>query len=62
LQFSFTNAAGALFAVASSTDILAPASNWTWMGGATEVSPGNYQFTDPQSAADGARFYRVMSQ
>jgi hypothetical protein len=38
-----------------------PLSNWTTLGAATEVSPGQFQFTDPQATNTPQRFYRVRS-
>jgi hypothetical protein len=59
-QFSFTNTPGAVFGVLTSTNIALPLSNWTALSGVTEISPGQFQFTDSQPAAD-QRYYRVRS-
>jgi len=59
-QFSFTNTPGAVFGVLASTNIALPLSNWTALGGVTELSPGNFQFTDSQPPPD-QRYYRVRS-
>ena len=32
------------------------------LGGVTETCPGQFQFTDPQAANFGKRFYRVRSR
>jgi len=45
----------------AATNVTLPLSNWTPLGPATEVSPGYYQFTDPQATNGGQRFYRVRS-
>jgi hypothetical protein len=58
-RFSFTNTPGANFGVLASTNIARPLSNWTALSGVTEISPGNFQFTDPQTGDQ--RFYRVRS-
>ncbi len=58
-QFGFTNTAGLNFTVLGSPDL--SSTNWSTMGTATEVSPGQYQFTDPQTTNSAARFYRVSS-
>jgi hypothetical protein len=58
-QFSFTNIAGALFDVLATTNVALPLSSWTVLGNATEVSPGQYQFTDSQAPNNARRFYRV---
>ena len=60
-QFGFTNNPGALFAVIATTDLALPSSNWMVLGGATEVSPGQFQFTDPQGPNSPPRFYRLRS-
>jgi hypothetical protein len=35
--------------------------NWTRLGSATEISSGQFQFTDSSGAGDQERFYRVTS-
>jgi hypothetical protein len=59
-QFSFTNVPGANFNVFGTTNMSQPFTNWTWLGGMTEVSSGQFQFTDPQGS-NQERFYRVTS-
>lgn len=59
-QFSFTNTPGSSFSVYSTTNLSSLFTNWARVGGATEISPGQYQFTDP-TAGDQQRFYRVTS-
>jgi outer membrane protein assembly factor BamB len=60
-QFSFTNIPGALFNVFASTNLAAPFTNWTWLGGVPEVSSGNYLFTDTQGPGNTEQFYQVSS-
>lgn len=60
-QFSFTNVPGMSFTVYSSTDMLVPVANWTRVGSAQEVSPGQFQFNDPTALLSTAKFYRVTS-
>jgi hypothetical protein len=60
-QFNFTNAAGATFTVFSTTNIASPASSWSALGAPTEISPGQYHFTDPQATNRPLGFYRVRS-
>ena len=60
-QFSFTNTRGAFFGVLATTNSALPLSNWTSLTGLTEVSPGQFQFTDPQATNSPQRFYRVRS-
>jgi hypothetical protein len=59
-RFGFTNTPGAVFTALTTTNVSLPLSNWTALGPATEVSPGQFQFTDPQATNDPQRFYRVI--
>jgi hypothetical protein len=60
-QFGFTNSVGALFGMLATTNLALPLSNWTALGGVTEVGPGQFQFTDPQATNTPSYFYRVRS-
>jgi len=60
-QLAFTNTPGAFLGVLATTNLTLPLSNWTMLGAATEVSPGQFQFTDPQATNTPQRFYRVRS-
>lgn len=60
-QFNSTNTPGASFSVLASTNVESAASNWTSLGQTTEISPGQYQFTDSQAVTNSRRFYRVSS-
>ena len=60
-QFCFTNSVGALFGVLAATNPALPLSNWTPLGGVTEVAPGQFQFIDPQVTNTPRRFYRIRS-
>jgi hypothetical protein len=60
-QFSFTRAPGGTFSVLTATNLSLPITNWTVTGMATEVSPGQYQFTDPAATTLRSQFYRVRS-
>ena len=60
-QFSFTNVSGAAFTALAATNVSLVLSNWTVLGGATEISAGQFQFTDPQATNYSQRFYRVRS-
>jgi hypothetical protein len=61
LQFTFTNAPAADFTVLTATNVSLALTNWTVLGEVQQVAPGQYQFTDPQPATNGMRFYRVRS-
>jgi hypothetical protein len=60
-QFSFTNSPGAAFSVLMTTNPALAPSNWTVLGPVTDSPPGQFQFSDPQAANGGQRFYRVSS-
>jgi hypothetical protein len=60
-QFAFTNSNGALFSVLASTNPALPVSNWAVLSNVTEISPGQFQFTDPEATNSRQRFYRVRS-
>jgi hypothetical protein len=57
----FSNAIGAPFTVLGSTNASLPWSNWTALGPAIEILPGQFQFSDPQATNQTQRFYRVRS-
>lgn len=58
----FTNISGAPFMVLSSTNALAPVSEWTVLGQASEILPGQFQYSDAQALnRDAVRFYRLRS-
>jgi hypothetical protein len=60
-QFNFTNAAGAFFGVMSTTNPALPRSSWTPLDGLIEITPGQFQFTDPQATNGPRRLYRIRS-
>lgn len=61
LRFSFTNNPGAGFSVLVSTNLELPLSNWTIIGGITEIFSGRFQFIDPNATNFSRRFYQVRS-
>jgi len=61
VQFAFTDNPGAPFTVLTATNPALPLANWTRLGGATEVLPGQFQFTDLQATNSPRRVYRVRS-
>jgi len=60
-QLVFTNIPGAVFTVSATTNISLPLSNWMVLNGVTEISPGQFQFTDLSATNGGQRFYCVHS-
>lgn len=59
-QFGFANTSGLSFTVYGTTNISLSFSNWTQLSAATEISPGQFQFTDTTGMKQ-ERFYRVSS-
>jgi autotransporter-associated beta strand protein len=60
-QFAFTNISSSGFTALAATNVMLPSSNWTALGGVTEIAPGQFQFSDPQATNSAQRFYRVRS-
>jgi hypothetical protein len=60
-RVAFSNMIGAPFTVLGSSDLLVPLSNWSVLGPAAEVVPGQFQFNDAHATNFGQRFYRVRS-
>lgn len=58
---TFTNVPGTHFTLVSTTNLSTISSNWTVVGGCTEVSPGEFQVTDMQATNLPQEFYRVRS-
>jgi hypothetical protein len=60
-QLSFTNTPGASFSVLGSADPTAPVADWTVLGNAVEVSPGQFQFIDLEATNEPQQFYMLSS-
>jgi WD40 repeat protein len=60
-QFGFTNTPGAGFTALATTNLSLSSSNWRVIGSIPEISPGVFQFADPQATNSPRRFYRVRS-
>jgi hypothetical protein len=61
VQFAFTNTPGLGFTAYAATNVSQPLTNWTRLGAVTEVSPGQFQFSDPAVGGSQERFYRIRS-
>jgi hypothetical protein len=61
VQFAFTNMPGLGFTAYASANPSLALTNWTRLGPATEVSPGQFQFTDALVPGSQQRFYRIRS-
>ena len=60
-QFAFTNDLGTLLAVLTTTNMSLPWSNWNTPGAATEISSGQFRFSNPQATTNPRHFYRVST-
>jgi sugar lactone lactonase YvrE len=60
-QFDLTENAGLTFTVLASTNVTFSSTNWTALGGVTEVAAGQFQFTDPEATNSRQRFYQIRS-
>jgi hypothetical protein len=60
-QFSITNPNSFPFTALATTNLTLPSSNWTVLGPATEIFPGQFQFTDVAATNFPARFYQIRS-
>ena len=60
-KFNFTSTPGSSFTILSAANPNQPVGNWTVLGSATEVSPGQYQFSNTPPANTPQQFYRVRS-
>jgi hypothetical protein len=56
-QFAYANGTSQSYTVYTSTNLAA----WSPIGGATQISPGLYQFTDPTATNFPRRFYQLRS-
>jgi sugar lactone lactonase YvrE len=62
LQFGVTNVSSASLTVLTTTNLSLPLINWTVVGTATNMAPGQFQFTTQPGASDSQRFYTIRSQ
>ena len=60
-QIAFTNLPGSINTILAATNPASPLSTWTAAGAASEVSPGQFKFTDLQATNFAQRFYRVRT-
>jgi hypothetical protein len=60
-QFEFAGTSGESYATVATTNISLPQSNWTALGPISEVSPGQFTFTDSAATNHPQRFCRVRS-
>lgn len=60
-QFGFTNVPDLSFTAYGTTNLPLAFTNWTRLGSVTEISSGQFHFTDLSGAGNQQRFYRVTS-
>jgi hypothetical protein len=60
-QFSLTNIETASLTVLASTNFSLPLSNWVVVGAASNIGPGQFEFTSPPNTNDTQVFYTVRS-
>jgi hypothetical protein len=60
-QLNVTNVPGTAFSALESSNLALPLGSWTVLGSVPEISPGHFQFTDPQTANQPSRFYLIRS-
>ena len=60
-QFAFNYTPGVACTTLATTNPAQPLANWSVLGGATEVSAGEFQFTDSQATNCPRCFYRFRS-
>jgi len=60
-EFGFTNVPGMSFTAYGTTNLVLAFTNWIRLGGVTEISSGQFQFTDLSGAGNQKRFYRVTA-
>ena len=61
VQVNFDNVAEMSFSVFGTTNVALPFANWPRLGSASEIAPGQFQFSDALDNFSGKRFYRVSS-
>jgi hypothetical protein len=61
MRFGFTNISGASFSVWANTNAALPLNGWSRLGNATEITSGQYQFTDVSATNYAQRYYCVSS-
>jgi hypothetical protein len=61
MTLSLASVSGASFTVLCSTNVALPVAQWAAIGSMTEISPGQYQFVDPQPSTNPQCYYRIRS-
>ncbi|HEX7653331.1 MAG TPA: choice-of-anchor Q domain-containing protein, partial [Verrucomicrobiae bacterium] len=59
LQFQFTGNTGAGYSVFASSNLFLPLTNWIYLGAATQISLGLFQFQVTSGTNVGQYYYRV---
>jgi hypothetical protein len=61
VEFSFVSTPGKTFSVVAATDPSLPLTDWIKIRAVTEISAGQFHFTDPEASKRQQHFYRVRS-
>ncbi|MBA4147546.1 MAG: right-handed parallel beta-helix repeat-containing protein [Verrucomicrobia bacterium] len=61
LSFEFSSVPGSTFTILGTTDTALPISEWSVLGNAIEIAPGQFHFTDSGGTNHTLRFYRLRS-
>ncbi|MEI6193744.1 MAG: choice-of-anchor Q domain-containing protein, partial [Verrucomicrobiota bacterium] len=61
VQLAIINTPGAYFTVLASSSLTTPLANWTVLGVMSEISPGQFQWTDASYANRSLRFFRLRN-
>jgi hypothetical protein len=61
VQLAITNTPGAYFTVLGASSLATPLANWTVLGVMSEISPGQFQWTDASYASHSMRFLRLRN-
>ena len=61
VQLAVTNTPGAFFTVLGAGSLTSPLTNWAVLGVMSEISPGQFQWTDPSYGSRSLRFLRLRN-
>lgn len=61
VQLAITNTPGAYFTVLGAGSLTTPPASWTVLGVMSEISPGQFQWTDASYASHAMRFLRLRN-
>jgi len=59
-QFQFTGASNSTYTVLCSTNLALPLGSWTPVGSVTNLTPTQYQFTDPATKTNQPKRFYIL--